>query len=172
LASKLLGRVSWFDLKTKADGLSLFGLKTGDFGFLGLGLKTGSNGLMIWPQNHRDTILVWTSKPSGYGLSVAPQKRREDEDGIGHASRSSGLLRLEASCARISQSGLTTSRGMTRMVHATSSRMLHRTLIPQLYNFHCIRPYEHFSLLHVSINRTLEGWSSLPPLYFHFAFLD
>jgi hypothetical protein len=32
---------------------------------------------------------------------------------VGHASRSSGLLRLEASHARVSQSGLKTGRGAT-----------------------------------------------------------
>jgi hypothetical protein len=37
-----------------------------------------------------------------YDLSVASQNRWEDEDGAGHASRSSGLLRLEASRARVS----------------------------------------------------------------------
>jgi hypothetical protein len=40
-------------------------------------------------------------------LSVAPQNRRR-EDNVGHASRSDGLLRLEASCARISQSDIKT----------------------------------------------------------------
>jgi hypothetical protein len=44
----------------------------------------------------------------GYGLSVAPQNRWEDEDGAGHASRSSSLLHLEVSWARISQSSLKT----------------------------------------------------------------
>jgi hypothetical protein len=39
----------------------------------------------------------------GYGLSVAPQNRQENEDGVQHASRSSGLLRLKASRARVSQ---------------------------------------------------------------------
>jgi hypothetical protein len=43
---------------------------------------------------------------AGYGLLVPPQNRRGDEDGVGHASRSSGLLHLEASRARVSQSGL------------------------------------------------------------------
>jgi hypothetical protein len=38
----------------------------------------------------------------GYGLSIAPQNQREDEDGAGHASRSSGLLHLEVSRARVS----------------------------------------------------------------------
>jgi hypothetical protein len=45
-------------------------------------------------------------------LSVAPQNRWR-EDTAGHASRSSGLLHLEASRARISQSGLKTDVGAT-----------------------------------------------------------
>jgi hypothetical protein len=43
----------------------------------------------------------------GFGLSVAPQNRRR-EVGVGHTSRSSGLLHVEASLARVSQSGLKT----------------------------------------------------------------
>jgi hypothetical protein len=34
-------------------------------------------------------------------------------DGMGHASRSSGLLHVEASRSRVSQSGLKTSGGVT-----------------------------------------------------------
>jgi hypothetical protein len=49
---------------------------------------------------------------AGFGLSVAPQNRWR-EVGAGHASRSSGLLRLEASLARVSQSGLKTGGGVT-----------------------------------------------------------
>jgi hypothetical protein len=41
-------------------------------------------------------------------LSVAPQNLREDEDSAGHASRSRCLLCLEASRARVYQSGLKT----------------------------------------------------------------
>jgi hypothetical protein len=48
----------------------------------------------------------------GFGLSIAPQNRRK-EVSAGHVSRSSGLLHVEASLARISQSGLKTGRGMT-----------------------------------------------------------
>jgi hypothetical protein len=48
----------------------------------------------------------------GFGLSVAPQNRRW-EVGAGHASRSSGLLGVEASLARVSQSGLKTDGGAT-----------------------------------------------------------
>jgi hypothetical protein len=40
-------------------------------------------------------------------LSVAPQNQRR-EVGAGHALRSSGLLHVKASLARISQSGLKT----------------------------------------------------------------
>jgi hypothetical protein len=38
---------------------------------------------------------------AGYGLSIAPQNRWEDENDVGHAPRSSGLLRVEASQARV-----------------------------------------------------------------------
>jgi hypothetical protein len=56
-----------------------------------------------------------------YILFIAPQNHREDKDGAGHASRSSGLLFLEASRARVSQSGLKIGSGAARMVHTTSS---------------------------------------------------
>jgi hypothetical protein len=56
----------------------------------------------------------------GYGLSVAPQNRQEDKDGTRYASRSSGLLQLEASWARVFQSSLKTGGGATRMVHMAS----------------------------------------------------
>jgi hypothetical protein len=49
---------------------------------------------------------------AGFGLSVAPQNRRRDID-TGHASRSSSLLGMEASLARVSQSGLKTDGGAT-----------------------------------------------------------
>jgi hypothetical protein len=53
------------------------------------------------PQNQADS-----------GLSVAPQNRRR-EVSAGHASRSSGLLHVEASLARVFQSGLKTGGGAT-----------------------------------------------------------
>jgi hypothetical protein len=49
---------------------------------------------------HKITVIVfWFGSQNhvSYGLSVAPQNQQEDEDGTGHVSRSSGLLRLEAS---------------------------------------------------------------------------
>jgi hypothetical protein len=45
-------------------------------------------------------------------LSVAPHNRRR-EVGAGHASRSSGLLGVEVSLARVSQSVLKTGGGAT-----------------------------------------------------------
>jgi hypothetical protein len=47
-----------------------------------------------------------------FGLSVAPQNRQR-EVSAGHASRSSSLLSVEASLARVSQSGLKTDGGAT-----------------------------------------------------------
>jgi hypothetical protein len=48
----------------------------------------------------------------GFGLSSAPQNRRR-EAGAGRASRSSGLFHVEASPARVFQSGLKTDGGAT-----------------------------------------------------------
>jgi hypothetical protein len=47
-----------------------------------------------------------------FSLSVAPQNRRS-EIGVGHASRSSSLLGVQASLARIFQSGLKTDGCVT-----------------------------------------------------------
>jgi hypothetical protein len=48
----------------------------------------------------------------GFDLSVAPQNKWR-EVGMGHVLRYSGLLRVEASLARVSQSGLKTGGGAT-----------------------------------------------------------
>jgi hypothetical protein len=89
-----------FDLKTGGDGFSRFGLKTGGR-FHGSASKPilwfGDLGLIItvtvsWfgPKNH-----------AGFGLSVALQNRWRVV-GAGHVSRSSSLLHVEASLARVS----------------------------------------------------------------------
>jgi hypothetical protein len=49
---------------------------------------------------------------AGFGLLFAPQNRRR-KVGVGHASRSSGLLHVEASHATVSQSTLKISGGVT-----------------------------------------------------------
>jgi hypothetical protein len=46
------------------------------------------------------------------GLSVVPQNRQR-EVGVGHASRSSNLLHVEASLARVFESALKTGGGTT-----------------------------------------------------------
>jgi hypothetical protein len=60
----------------------------------------------------------------GYGLSVAPQNQWEDEDGARHVSKSSGLLHLKVSRARVFQSSLKTDGGTAWMVLVASSRRL------------------------------------------------
>jgi hypothetical protein len=49
---------------------------------------------------------------AGFGLSVAPQNRRREVD-VGHALRSSSSFGVEASLARVFQSGLKTGGGAT-----------------------------------------------------------
>jgi hypothetical protein len=53
------------------------------------------------PQNHAD-----------FSLSVVPQNRRR-EVGMGHRSRSSGLLLVEESLAKVFQSSMKTGGGAT-----------------------------------------------------------
>jgi hypothetical protein len=107
-------QVSWFSLKTKGDSFSWFGLKTGGYGSCGLASKPLARVSRFGPQNRQLQygdlahkiigIVSWfgTQNQVGYGLSIAPQNLREDEDGTGHASRSRGLLRLEASRGKVS----------------------------------------------------------------------
>jgi hypothetical protein len=72
-------------------------LRFGDLGF-----KITTTVSWFVPQNQ-----------AGYGLSVAPQNRRDDEDSVGHASKSNGLLHVKASRVRVSQSDLKTGGGVT-----------------------------------------------------------
>jgi hypothetical protein len=46
----------------------------------------------------------------GFSLLVAPQNRRWEVD-VGYASRSGGLLHMEASLSRVFQSGMKTDGG-------------------------------------------------------------
>jgi hypothetical protein len=54
----------------------------------------------------------WPQNQVGFGLLVAPQNQRR-ELGAGHTLRSSGLLHVEGSLARVSQSDLKTGGGAT-----------------------------------------------------------
>jgi hypothetical protein len=85
----------------------------GDGGFSGFDLKIGNSGLVIWAlKSPRRFLRLGLKNQANFGLSVAPQNRWR-EVGAGHTSRSSGLLDVEASMARVSQSGLKTGGGAT-----------------------------------------------------------
>jgi hypothetical protein len=129
-------RVSRFSLKTKVVSFSQFGLETGGYGSSGLDSKPlmqvsrfESQTRQLWfgHLGHKISAAVSWFGPQnqvGHGLSVATQNQREDEYGMGHVSRCNGLLRLEATQARVSQSSIKTGRDVTRMVHVASSWML------------------------------------------------
>jgi hypothetical protein len=59
-------------------------------------------------------VVYWfgPQNQAGFGLSVVTQNHWR-EVGAGHVSRSSSLLGVEASLARVSQSGLKTGGGVT-----------------------------------------------------------
>jgi hypothetical protein len=113
LASKLVAMVSPCLASKPVVGFLVEPQNQGGGGFFGLGLKTGS-------YEFGDLCLKITMTVSwfgpqnkaGFGLSVAPQNRWR-EVGAGHASRSSSLLGVEASLARVPQSGLKTGGGAT-----------------------------------------------------------
>jgi hypothetical protein len=95
LASEPASTVSGGLTPKPAVRVSRFGPQNWKLRFSDLGLKITATVFWFGPQNHRDCFLV------------ASQNRWEG-DGVGHASRSSGLLRVEASRARVSLSGLMT----------------------------------------------------------------
>jgi hypothetical protein len=88
LASKLVTTVSPGLASKQADGFLVELQHQGGGGFPGLGIKITATVSWFGPQNQ-----------VGFGLSVALQNQRR-EVGMGHTSRSSGLLRVEASLAR------------------------------------------------------------------------
>jgi hypothetical protein len=99
LASKLVVGFLVEPQNQGGGGFSGLGLKTDSYGFGDLGRKITATVSWFGPQNH-----------AGFGLSVAPQNRWREVN-AGHASRSSGLLGVEASLARVSQSGVKTGVG-------------------------------------------------------------
>jgi hypothetical protein len=147
--------------QTGSDCFFRFDLKIGG-GFLGwasklrwyrlpsLSLKTDSCGLVIWASKlPRRFFWFEPQNQVDFSLSVAPQNRRR-EVGAGHASRSSGLLRMEASLAMFFQTGEgVTIIGARDTIAEVASEAnwrrtdwcdeLHRTLLPYLYCFQCIR---------------------------------
>jgi hypothetical protein len=93
--------VSWLRLKTKVVEHSWFGTQNQQLWFGDLDLKITATVFWFVTQNQAD-----------FGLSVVPQNRWR-EVSMGYASRSSGLLGMEASLARVFQSGLKTGEGTT-----------------------------------------------------------
>jgi hypothetical protein len=110
LASKPVVTVSPGLTSKPAVGFLVEPQNQGGGGFSGLDLKIGSSGLVIWAS--KSPRRFGSQNQAGFGLSVAPQNRRR-EVGAGHTSRSSNLLDVEASLARVSQSGLNTGGGAT-----------------------------------------------------------
>jgi hypothetical protein len=108
LASKPAATVSGGLASKPTVTVSRFGSQNRRLRFGDLGLKITAAVSWFVPQNQ-----------VGFDLSVAPQNRREG-NGVGHASRSSGLLRVEASWARVFQSSLKTGGGaMTSSARGT-----------------------------------------------------
>jgi hypothetical protein len=81
--------------------VSRFGPQNRQLWFGDLSLKITATVSWFGPQNQ-----------VGFGLSAAPQNRWR-EVGARHASRSNSLLDVEASLARVSQSGQKTDGGAT-----------------------------------------------------------
>jgi hypothetical protein len=141
--------VSWLSLKTKVNGLLVVWPQNHWYGLLvvwpGLASKPLGRFLSIWPQNwwlrvswfgpqnqqlqfgdlslKITTMVSWfgPQNQAGYGLSVALQNRWEDEDSAGHTLRSSGLLHVEASRARVSQFASKLTEVQQWVVHVAPS---------------------------------------------------
>jgi hypothetical protein len=64
----------------------------------GLASKSVARVSQFEPQNRQ--LRFVSQNQADFSLSVAPQNRRR-EDGVGHTSRSDGLLRLKISRARV-----------------------------------------------------------------------
>jgi hypothetical protein len=113
LASKSVATVSSGLALKPVVGFLLEPQNQGGGGFFGLDLKTGSYGFGDLGLKITVTISWFgPKKQADFGLSVAPQNRWREVD-AGHTSRSSGLLGVEASLARIFQSGLKTGGDTT-----------------------------------------------------------
>jgi hypothetical protein len=180
-------RISWFGLKTKFDsmsvvwpqnhwggffrfclktggnGFSRFGIKTDDFRFPSLAVKTGSYSLVTWISKSPWQFLGLRLKTRWARVCWLRYKTNgEGEDGVGHASRSSGLLRVEASRTRVSQFASKLAEVRQRVVHVASSWRSREDQVED-WRFNatdCVGP----------INKTLEGCDSLPLLHFLYEF--
>jgi hypothetical protein len=64
-------------------------------------------------RDSKPAATVWCLKTKQASVCRLRHKTDWGYDGVGHASRSSGLLHVETSLARVSQSGLKTGGGAT-----------------------------------------------------------
>jgi hypothetical protein len=110
LTSKALGRFLPVFPQNRWWRVSQFGPQNWQFWFDDLGVKIIVTVSCFGSQNQ-----------AGYGLLVTTTKLMGALRWRGHASRSSGLLRLEAGQGRVFQSDLKTGGGVARMVHVASS---------------------------------------------------
>jgi hypothetical protein len=114
LASKPLATVSLGLASKPVARVSRFGPQNQQLRFGDLGLKITVAVSWFGSQNH-----------AGYGLSVAPQNRWEG-DGVGHASISSGLLRMETSRVGFPSLASSLVEAGWWVVHVAPSQRLHR----------------------------------------------
>jgi hypothetical protein len=103
----------WFDLKTGDDSFLVEPQNQDGVGFPGFGLKTGSYGLVIWVLKSPRRFLGLCLKTKPASVCRCATKLTGGCDGVGHASRSSSLLDVEARLARVFQSDLKTGGGAT-----------------------------------------------------------
>jgi hypothetical protein len=92
--------------------------------------------------------LFGTQNQAGFGLSLVPQNRRR-EVGTRHASRSSGLLRVEASRARIFNLTSRLAEARRRMLHVAPSQKLRRSQVEdgRVDAMGCVEPcYPYFTI--------------------------
>jgi hypothetical protein len=66
----------------------------------GLAIKPVASGFPVWAS--KPVVTVWSSKLSGLQFVGYATKPMEDEGDVRHMSRSTNLLHLEASLARVS----------------------------------------------------------------------
>jgi hypothetical protein len=95
--------------------------------------------------------LFGPQKQAGFGLSVAPQNRWR-EDGTGYASRSGGLLCLEASRARVFSLTSRLAEARRRVVHVTLSQRLRQDQVENgwVNATGYVRPcYPYFAVLYI-----------------------
>jgi hypothetical protein len=112
LALKLVVTVSPGLASKSAVGFLVEPQNQGGGGFPGLGLKPGSSGLVIWvSKSPRQFLGLWLK--TMWALVCQLRHKIDGGRSTQDASRSSGLLHVEASLARVSQSDMKTGGGAT-----------------------------------------------------------